>query len=534
MNKKYINLLLVSASAILIGCGGEDNYVELLEYNKSISINDSEDYKVEHIGKGGKFNVEVDLGTTPRDLYVLFTNRNSAQSQQIDISHNAKILADMSLSDKISNTPYTDGHSRVPMFVREFYDNLSKTSYNKTKDIDLLKELSRSEKIISYAEGDTKNFYVDNRKVITATLKKQIIANTKFGQKRLNVWLDNDDTETTQAQIDALAEQFLKAGDDDDIYDWVTNIFGEEWGSAAHSKNSALIEETDEINILLYDIGYEGVAGFFYPNDNYINNSWSNQCIMFYIDAPMLDDNAGYGGAKEVYSTLAHEFQHMIHFYQKTVLKLSTKQQTDPWIEEMLSETTEYMIATKLEHTGPRGIDPNDGSAGDINDISPWARYWWFDDEKSSPLIVFDDEYAKVNAFGAFLALNYGGAETLRKIVQNSEIDEKAITNIIDKDIGTLLREWGIAVLLSDIDNVADTIPTYNTGDFRYDTSTDISYELGSINFYNYNLSFNIYQGSLIVKNNANSYYKVGNTLTGKISLELSLPKDIEATLIIK
>jgi hypothetical protein len=94
----------------------------------------------------------------------------------------------------------------------------------------------------------------------------------------------------------AVADSFLKAGLENDIYDWVTGVFGEEWGAHNYSN---LIAETDQIEILLYDIDADGydptneegwTVGFFYPRDNYTADSWpfSNQRVMFYIDSVLL------------------------------------------------------------------------------------------------------------------------------------------------------------------------------------------------------------------------------------------------------
>jgi len=79
----------------------------------------------------------------------------------------------------------------------------------------------------------------------------------------LNVWVSDDSFDgpgctkarcVTQTMVDALADQFLKTGSDNDIYDWVTNIYGEEWGSDAQVKYSNLIAANSEITILLTDI----------------------------------------------------------------------------------------------------------------------------------------------------------------------------------------------------------------------------------------------------------------------------------------
>ena len=73
-----------------------------------------------------------------------------------------------------------------------------------------------------------------------------------------------------------------------------------------------------------------GVAGYFYAKDNFKSSyySGSNQRIMFYLDAVMFANGDGIDGTDwdvsdpspgDIVSTLTHEFQHMIHFYQKQI-----------------------------------------------------------------------------------------------------------------------------------------------------------------------------------------------------------------------
>ena len=72
-----------------------------------------------------------------------------------------------------------------------------------------------------------------------------------------------------------IADAFLTDEEPDstfnDIYDWVTNIYGEEWGD--HSYPTELIGDYDEINIVLADLMDDnldsGVAGYFWAKDNY-------------------------------------------------------------------------------------------------------------------------------------------------------------------------------------------------------------------------------------------------------------------------
>ena len=80
----------------------------------------------------------------------------------------------------------------------------------------------------------------------------------------------------TQPMVDAIAGKFLQAGADNDVYDWVTAVFGAPWGD--HDFPGFLISpDTDEIHILLFDIARDesttgGITGFFFGLDLIIRN----------------------------------------------------------------------------------------------------------------------------------------------------------------------------------------------------------------------------------------------------------------------
>jgi hypothetical protein len=415
-------------------------------------------------------------------------------------------------------------------------------------------------------EGDSQTFYLDDNSsgpTTQATLRKVVSSvTTEFGSKTLNVWVSDDSFDSgsgcskskcvTQNMIDALSDTFLKSDSDNDIYDWVTNIFGEEWGSDAQEQSSNLIGETDQIDILLTDIDNDdstngGVVGYFYSKDNYQSSSisGSNERIMFYADAVLFAKEEGSSWEiddfwpKEMISTLAHEFQHMIHFYQKTILRTSIG--TDTWINEMLSETMEEVISTKIRHNGPRGVEYTDGSAGDPGNTH--GRYPDFNENNTLSLTEWSGslaDYSKVNAFGAYLTRNYG-VKILHDIVHNNKVHEDAIEYAIqhisseneNKTFDDILREWGGAVMLSDYENLQDT-PQYNTGDFTANIYGNSTYQLGSINFFNYNPQPTIYTTNGTVEPQGNYYYKVGEGLSGTVDINITLNGTTEATLIAK
>ncbi|MCF6245048.1 MAG: hypothetical protein L3J43_08415, partial [Sulfurovum sp.] len=413
--------------------------------------------------------------------------------------------------------------------------------------------------------GAPKGFYFeqDRSKSTTATARK-VISNisTAFGNKTLNIWVSDDSfgsncTKTkcvTQEMVDALADTFLKTGSNNDIYDWVTNIYGEEWNVEASKKYKNLIGSNNEITILLTDIDGDnsangGVIGFFYAKDNLNkeNMPGSNERVMFYIDAVMFANNDGsepwsinHKWPKEIVSTLAHEFVHMIEFCQKSILR-DKKLESDTWLAEMIAETTEDLIATKIESSGPRGVAYTDGSAGEVNNEE--GRYGLFNENNTLSLTTWRGalaDYSKVNAFGTYLIRNYGGGQVLHDIMHNDYEDEKALEYAVHKaSVGSgktfadLQKEWGIAVLLSDQEHLAPEKPTYNTGDFTVSQMGDVVYKMGAINFFNY-VTKPTFSSCTTVKPQANCYYKVGDNLSGKVTIDLTLNDTTSATLIVK
>ena len=412
--------------------------------------------------------------------------------------------------------------------------------------------------------------------LIPATCRKVVSGvSTDFGDKTLNIWVANDcwtDGGTKsrlidQDMVDALAARFLTSGLGNDIYDWVTNIYGEEWETTLYSN---LIAANDEITILLYDIDGDdepngGVVGFFYGKDNFVAGpdpgiEYSNQRIMFYIDAVMYANGDGTWETtdywpSEIYSTLAHEFQHMIHFYQKTIQRAGSG--TETWLNEMLSMATEDIVADKLGVDGPRGVAYDDPTAGVYplyegrlpwynyyNDIS--VTYW---PPLTDPTVILS--YSINYAFGAYLMRNYGGATFLRNVLLNAYTGSDAIDAALAAggygvDFARVLQRWGAANLLSD-STVAPAGYQYNAGDWFASSFGGVDYKLGSINLYNYVLDPGgidqegpyIYTGAPIGAFGshppaANIYYRLGSDLTGQVDADVYMGSDVRMTVVVK
>ena len=363
-------------------------------------------------------------------------------------------------------------------------------------------------------DDGSKSFYNENGGTIHADLLStgSVTANSRSITVKIYVDKTLNDANAKKA-ADALLSKFTGNGGNESIYGWVTNIYGSEWGTTGYSD---LIADSKTISILLFDIDGDGstgtngafTVGFFYSRDNFKQEAsdddlkYSNENIMFYIDLPFMLKTASSEGSwsttgaypNKVYSTLAHEFQHMIHFYQKTVLKSSSSVISDStWLDEMCSVSTEDFVADKLGVEGPRGVldVTSAGSEGNTSGSLPCFNYY-----NNDSLVTWDSklyDYASVYAFGAYLSRNFGGPKLFQSIVQTSNTDMTAVTSAISSVAGSseslesLLRQWGAAVLLSDSTSLTGNI-LYNVE--KSQTVNSVTYTFGPINLYNYSYDY--------------------------------------------
>ncbi len=418
--------------------------------------------------------------------------------------------------------------------------------------------------------GETASFIISSMVSVEATLRGLVSSTAVSGGSRsLEIWVADDCWTSGGSKaklvdgtmVDFLAGNFLAAGAENDIYDWVTAVYGAEWGSHGYSN---LIAPTDTVVILLYDIDNDnstsgGTVGLYHPKDNYKTTSisTSNERIMFYLDAVLLatpDPITGTWDAtdywpEQMVSTLVHEFQHMVHFYQKTTLRASGTG-TDTWLNEMASMATEDLLADKIFSDGPRGVAYNDYTAGAADNTSGrLPLYNYYNDISLIQWLSGDDVYESYSiayAFGAYLARNFGGAELFREIVLNPYVDEQAVTAGLaevgsSETFATVLRKWGAANLHSD-NTTAEAGFVYNSGVAFTSAAGGIDYTLGSINLYNYTYGgrdgLYLYTASPVgtwnPKPASNTYYRAGSGLTGSHSWTIECPAGVVLTVVTK
>lgn len=573
----HVFLSLLSAAVIAVaGCNTESG-----ETTSSIAPIVTGTGSLDHVdqnGGPGGFEYSHDLGSTPKDVYFVLTNTNSS-----DLS---TVTTVGSSYGSVSGGPFPPER-----FLKESQDDIDLVEWARDHGVGLRGRpdvsafnarapgLNRAEQgdplYRMVAEepryttvGDTYTFMNESVSDTIAATARKVVSD---GSVSLNIWVADDSWGScgkhycmNQTMVDAFADKFLQSGSDNDIFDWVSSIYGDPWGTHDFS-NLIAATAGQEIDVLFFDIEDDGdaatdpdptggILGFFWSKDNFLTSaySYSNQRLLFYMDA-VLTAKAEDGSWEitdywpaEMVSTLAHEFQHMIHFYQKNVT-FNTSSET--WINEMASMMAEDFLADKMAVNGPRGVSYSDstaGSSGNTNGRLPMFNSYnyigptvWY--SGTSSLI----NYAVNYAFGSYLARNYGGAELFRNIVQSQYTDYRAITSAVetmgyDETFASLLQKWGAAVLLSDQTDQSQGY-RYNIGGAFTSTLSGIDYNLGSINLFNY--EYNSLSGPYLFTPStlsslgrhyalSNTYVLVAEGETGLFSETVDMPSGILLTVV--
>ncbi len=164
----------------------------------------------------------------------------------------------------------------------------------------------------AYQIGDQEPFWVRNTSTNRAV---EITATLVYSTPVAYVWVENGQ-EYDQAAIERSIDRFSSVTYPDDV-----NTFGSEWHPG--------VDNDPRLHILYNTQMGAGVVGYFSGSDEYVRPAapFSNQKEMFYINLAALNSTHDFTFHD---TTLAHEFQHMIHWYMD--------RGEDLWVNEGLSE----------------------------------------------------------------------------------------------------------------------------------------------------------------------------------------------------
>lgn len=583
------------------------SYTLNLDGSDTITINPA--VPATALSGAGLKTINLDLGDTAKDVYFVFSNGSSGTAE-LPVAYNAALgrpLATTPVTTKstpVRNGPAGQPPRGTPVSGHPAVDTLSPELFSLDGQPGLRRQPPAARAVSRYEVGNELTFFGDTSgsntlaDPVTVTLRYQSPAITTLQgvagssdankTRTLRVWVANDcwteggskAFKVTPDMVEAYGQRFLAEGLNNDIFDWVTNVYGAEWGDTSQTAFADLtIAATGYIDIVLYDISNDNnnyasgnslILGYFYGRDNFSIYTGTNQKICFAIDAVSFADPRDYNGEtipwsldasfwpNEQVSTLAHEFQHMISFYQNLSDTDTALGTYSTWVEELQALCAEDLVADKIHASGPRGVAYDNYTPGDSNNTA--GRLAEFNYRSDSSLTEWGSQtadYALAYAFGAWLLRNHGGVAVMQALMGQDGRSASTLVAAVNALGGTdlafadLLARFGAAVLLSDRSGLGAPW-SFNSGTTAavpgYSSSVNgLDYHLGDINFYNYRFTDyatidqvgpKVQTAAFAAGSNlpagSNSYYLAGSGLTGARSWTIWLPDELRMSVVVK
>lgn len=217
------------------------------------------------------------------------------------------------------------------------------------------------------------------------------------------IWYDNY---ITQSDYELIKEHT------DKIYQkMTTNIY-------QHAKSWGDVDNDGKINVLLCDLHESSVKGY-YEQKNLFDVADSNKLDIIYIDLSYEVGRANLktDGGKELWATLAHEFQHMLS-------NIACNGATNElWLNESLSALSAYLYSN------------------DSHYIDTLYFQYYFSDYGTDEGFLFkrlgvnrEKEYLMTTLFGIYLYKNYGESvlNQIYKEYEKNIVGQAAVENILN------------------------------------------------------------------------------------------------------
>ncbi|MEW6233536.1 MAG: hypothetical protein AB1566_14655 [Chloroflexota bacterium] len=344
-----------------------------------------------------------------------------------------------------TNTPSQPAASPTPVLASEAIANAARLAALKTPPRDLYSltgrlKLKSQEPIARVVNPQPPNYQIGHQDVFWVSdqdvkVYRQITATLRYITPHSYMYVENG-VNVDLERLKTSAELFESR-----IYPTNRQNFGSEWTPG--------VDNDPHITIL--NARFSGAAGYYSSADEYpqVVNRYSNQREMFYMNVDGLVP-----GTTAYNSTLAHEFQHMIHWYQD--------QSEEGWINEGLSQ-----LAEKIN--GFRG----DGAVQYyLRNPDTQLNAWKDDPEKSLP------HYGASFLFLDYLAEKYGGYALLRDIVAEKTHGPAGITAALarrgsNQTFDGVFEDWVIANYVNDAQVAGGR---YGYADIRGKASLDLTH----------------------------------------------------------
>lgn len=268
---------------------------------------------------------------------------------------------------------------------------------------------------------------------IAATCKRSVPVSGTI--KKVHFFVDNNDTDMANlvALLDKLSARWAA------IYAKNREVFGEE-------PTGLLSNGIDATDFYVFLSRRVYTAGYFYTGDlNTIAQvPGSNQKKMFNLQLPSrisLGDSINNIEIvnRELSSTMAHEFQHMIHFWQRGNI-------SDTWLEEAMSGYSEYVNGYQIENgfNQSKALQSNEY----FSRVSQITFNKWHEDFDNDAVV--NAYYGKAYLFGVWLAQHYGNNGSVIGLLTQRVNDVAAIEAFTGKSIEEVFARFMMALAVND------------------------------------------------------------------------------------
>ncbi|MFZ5952660.1 MAG: M30 family zinc metallopeptidase [Candidatus Rifleibacteriota bacterium] len=369
----------------------------------------------------------ANFGSTS-EVYLVFANRTSSVlSPSWSVS---RATANLKASVAAENSPVPSGD---PITDEQKFHLMLRQLKNKLPPvIDGVSSIRPSIRAVSLNDVLSFKAYFTGGVVTTfnATCKK--VVDISGTTKKAYFFLDNNDLSQTGATtiIDGIATNWAS------IYATNRNIFGAEPEGTLNGIN------VQDFYIVLSSKIY--TAGYFYSGDMYPATTpgvaYSNEKKLFNLQFPTSSTDLT-RSITDLSSTMAHEFQHMIHFYQKRALN-------DPsyWLDEAMSGYAEQVNGYRIEN----GMNQSKALQVQkylsyVNRIS--INEWHADNDVSD---IIHGHYGKAYLFGTWLALNYGSSGSVQNLLSVQLLEESAVSAFTGETFDKTAAKFMMALLVND------------------------------------------------------------------------------------
>lgn len=186
--------------------------------------------------------------------------------------------------------------------------------------------------IIRPSSGTVQDFWVFNDTVADG---QKVSFRLRYSGEYCYIWLE-DSSEPTEEEAEYIQNLIYEF--DNNIYSTVREFFGEDWPEGG-------VDGDPAIHLALYTFDSASTYGYFIGINEFLNADLpaelqkSNEREMLYLNWTMIKEKMD--RPEFAYGVLAHEFQHLVHFYQgvlKHALAGQTAESELTWFNEGCSE----------------------------------------------------------------------------------------------------------------------------------------------------------------------------------------------------